>query len=1042
MAQLHLILAHDPALLLRHAADGFLDPPKATPEEPFPSPRYLLALRQGGLRDDVIRMAAEHGCKGWFDPPLCIFHELPERLGATNRRALGDFERPVLLGRILREHGRDVFDRLERPESFVDALDRLFGELRAEGISPDAYEEAAKRCRDRDDFQKSRDDELARMYRAYVSALDGAGRRDGRDAYIDVAAAVAADPEALAKRLRGRREVRFVGLQDLRGGWPALLLALRSSPAIDRVAIYSSVELDLERAGGATVTRLDEPVRLARRLFGGAPDTDSVDVIAAPDVEREVEEVALRVRELATRGVPLTKIAVVSREARPYVDLAVAALERFGVPATARRRIAHREVPVMRAVLALFEAAAEGWSRHGLVELAEQPYIGSELDATVLNFIGYRRRVQGLDGWRSALDELLSQCEERERRAASGMLDEDERRRPLPPSSRVRSARDAFAGFAAQARELDAARTLAEWIAWLRALAEDDGWGLGRRIYAIPDGRFDVARVDIAGWRGLRKIASEWSEAVRAWSALEETMDVAGFDVLLREMMTGDIPLWTTVRLGVQVLEGLAAAYRPFEHVFVIGLEAGRFPVRPPRSPVLDREDREALVAAGLPLELDDAWESRERELFRSLCACAGAKLTLSYARLDVSGREVIPSTFVDAVGDVAAVVLTEIDTSRVMTPGLPLVRSRGAAEHAHRAAKIERVRETGKPSRWNGAIEDPALVAWLAQWFGDDKLWSPTQLEQYAKCPWHYLATRLLGLEKLEDPSEQMEPIVRGSILHRALERFYRQAVKQVDGAPVLLRATEWPWIERTARRELGSAIDEAEREMWLGHPSLRPAFREELARLLLRYLAFEVQLNEDMFDSKKKKAPRMLRTGVLEQELKFEDVVLDAGGVRFRFRGTIDRVERGVDGRVASGEYLAAVDYKTTKWSTPGGGDKEAWDDDIVLQIPLYAHALEQIKPRATVARVEYRALKNRECTHSLELYRLDRSKTKLEPDPDAHEKMQGALAAVAKHVLAARRGQFPARPAESCGCPPWCEGWEICRVKGGPRPKKLGG
>ena len=75
-----------------------------------------------------------------------------------------------------------------------------------------------------------------------------------RDSLADCARQVAADPDPLAARLGGRREFRLVGLQDMRGGWHALLGALAASPAVDRVVVYSAVELDLGAAGGGSRT--------------------------------------------------------------------------------------------------------------------------------------------------------------------------------------------------------------------------------------------------------------------------------------------------------------------------------------------------------------------------------------------------------------------------------------------------------------------------------------------------------------------------------------------------------------------------------------------------------------------------------------------------------------------------------------------------------------------------------------------------------------------------------------------------------------------
>src|SRR5690606_4387569 len=139
-------------------------------------------------------------------------------------------------------------------------------------------------------------------------------------------------------------------------------------------------------------------------------------LLSAPDLPREVEAVAVEVRRLVDAGTPPHRIAVVARSARPYVDQVIRALDRVNVPATARLRHALPEVPAIRALLSLFRVASDGWERLGLVELAETPYFRARLDATVLNHIGYQRRVRGLARWRDAMDELRDAAVARERK--------------------------------------------------------------------------------------------------------------------------------------------------------------------------------------------------------------------------------------------------------------------------------------------------------------------------------------------------------------------------------------------------------------------------------------------------------------------------------------------------------------------------------------------------------------------------------------------------------------------------------------------------
>jgi hypothetical protein len=1037
MPRITLTVGRDPVRLLEEAAEGFLTPLTATPDIPFPSPTYLLALRQGGVRDDLIALAAERGVPGWFDPPLCIFHELPDWLGATDRRPAADFSRAALLAKVVRTTNGEVFARIRRIDDFLEALERLIGELVAEDVTGDALARSLEPVGIRDRFQKARDAELVSIYRRYLAELHDGGLRDGRDTLVDCAMAVRADPAKLAQRLGGRREIRFFGLNDPRGGWRVLLRALAVSPAVDRIVIYASDAIDFGPGVEVDLVYLEESESAASRLFSRSGEGDGhFGTIEAQSVEREFGEVARRIRDLADRGVPLHQMAVISRQARPYLDLVLRALRRFGIPATARRRYAYREIPVVRAILALFAAAGNGWTRGRLVDLADLPYFDHRLDSRVLNYIGFRRSIRGLDAWQQALRGLEDEAREYEGELATA---KEWREQPPPPSGRVAAARQAFQEFVTLGRSLERSRPLSAWLRLLRDFADGDPWDIETRIYRVPEDRFDLAKRDLAGWQGLRQILDEWLEAAQTWGGSDEVLGVEQFHQRLQEMLAGDVALWTETLRGVQVLEGLAAAYRSFDHVFLVGMEAGRFPLHAPRSPVIDERERAALVAADLPLDLQADWEERERNLFRVLVAGARSGLTLSYASVSATGTEVIRSAFIDALADVATEVPAIVDRSAVFTPGMPLYRTPAIASHAARVAHIERARELDTPSPYAGWVERTEILMWLEREFGDQRIWSPTQLEAYAKCPWAYFSSRLLCLEKLEDPDDEMEPTVRGSVLHDALARFFDQAVERNAGQAVFLRKSDLPWAESMLLEALDRTLATFKKTAWLGAPVLRGAKREELRRILTRYLRWEVSLHEDMFDARKRNAPRMLRTAVALHERRFDTTVLERDGVHMQYRGAVDRVEVGIDERIPDANaFVAAVDYKTTRGATPGGGDKAAWADGVVLQLPLYAYALDQLVPNVRVARVEYRSLVQPQQVHTLEFQQVNRKTSLRYPNQEDRQKFDEALEMAAEFVRRMRRGEFPVKPAPSCMCPRYCHAWDICRVAGGPKEK----
>jgi ATP-dependent helicase/nuclease subunit B len=980
-------------------------------------PPYLLALRQGGLRDDLFELAAARGVPGWFDPPVCVFHELPAWLGASELRPLGDFERAALLGSIMRAGAGPTFRG--RESAFLGAVEQLFGELRAEAVTPDAYAAAVASLGEREQFENDRDAELVRLYGAYVGELECLGRRDGRDALADTATAVHASPARLAERLGGRREIRIVGVADLRGGWRALLSALSQSPALDRIVLYLTGDLPVSPELVASTGHLPGTPLAADLLAPASERAGRVALIREPDVDRELEAVSSKVRALIDAGTPPHRIAVVSRDARPYGDFAIRALAAAGVPATARRRIAYHEIPAVRAVLTLLEAGAEAWPRHRLAELGAQPYFAGDVDTRVVNFIGYRERVAGLDSWTAALDRLLAEA----RAAEAAPADETERRARTLPAQWVERAAERFQLFTAMAAAIDGERPIAGWLEWLADWLERDPWRMQERIMRVPAERWDLVRLDLLGWRGLRAVVADWLAAERQWPGPEGVLNTGEFVLRLRTMLAGDVAVWTEMSRGVQVVEALAASHRAFDHVFLVGMNAGRFPRRAPSSLLLGERDREALHAAGLPLDTTSDWDARERGLFRALVAGATESLTLSYVRLDEAGADAIPSSFVYALQDAGRAEPAE------WRP-VPLYRSPAIAAHAFRVAAIERERATGRLSPWNGSIEDAGLRAWLAEAFGDSRLWSPTQIESYAKCPWSYFSERLLRLELHQDPDGDIDPRARGGVLHDALRRFYEAAARRAGG-PVFVETADAGWARPLLLESLAEALSGAEANVWLGHPALRDLKHAELEQLLLAFLDFEIEENRKAFDGRTT-AGRTVRTAVAEHEVTFDGISLERDGITFRFRGTMDRVEVGADDR-APGSWVAAVDYKTTIYSCPGAGQPSAWDDGVVLQVPLYAWALSVLRPGAAVARVEYRAIKQARRAHCLSLVRVGRGG--VTDGAEERARMDGALSAVARHVSRIRAGEFPATPASSCNCPPFCHAWDVCRVRGGP-------
>ncbi len=1089
MATIRLQIATAPAALLEQAVTGLFPLRSASADNPWPTLDAWLVLRQGGLRDDLHRLAAAQGVAGWFDPPVCVFGELASRWGTNPRAPLSTAERIALLTTLATRDASAVFG--DHLDAWIPPLDRLIGEWISEGITPDALTAAltghpATDAAQHDEFTARRNATIAALYSAWHHALAERQRTDPRAALVHLAADIDRHPDRFAAALGHRRDIRIVGLADLRGGWRTLLAALHRSSVVDTVTVFTSHALTLpegipdareatthERAssGSGAPSASDGAAAFARALFTSeTPTAAPVICLEAPDSAREIETIAVRVRALLDQGVPPHRIAITARDARPRIDAMADALERVGVPVTARRRTGLAHTGPARAISALLTVAIDDWSRHSMVELADSPLLSLGLDTEVLNIIGRSAPVSDAAEWSNALAALRNRCELRDRQEAGEAVPERgtadratpdrQRRQPLPPTARVIATEAAWQALSDVVATLTTSRPAADWFAWIITQLTDSRWEMGDRLQQPPAGDLPLWRTDGLARDRLIALAAEWQQAYTTMPGHDAPITVAAFASRLRLLLDEDLITHPDTGAGVIVAEALAVGWRAVDYLFVLGMSAGEFPRRVPPGALLGTNERLRLLHAGLPVDPPDAWRERERELFRVLCAAPQVQLTLSWPLMGGSGRAVPRSAFADDALLVAgraaglttdsayrsAGLLVAVRAETVCTPGFPLVtredlpgRTTGATDRAIANAHTAATREAGRTvdrSPWNGEITDPAWQEWLAERYGDQYQWSATQLETLAMCPWRWFADRLLRLERPDEPDDMLDSAERGTLLHLALQRFVEAGIAE-RGAPLYLRADDLSWASALMDRALDDAWRERSAVAWLGAESLREVARNDARAKLLGYLAYEIDWNEKSFKVNTT-SRRQIRTGAMAVERWFENVRITVNDLAFRLRGAIDRIDRGCDSDIPGSEhYLAAIDYKSSKKSTPGSGASKAWDDGIVLQVPLYAEVLQQLYPNDQLARMEYRTLNTPDTVHMLSLAPVTRTKAfvGLNPEGAQLDKKTAALESAARQVRRVRTGALPIAPTASAGCSSYCVARDICRIPGGP-------
>jgi|TARA_B100000929_G_scaffold6056_2_gene5090 hypothetical protein len=206
----------------------------------------------------------------------------------------------------------------------------------------------------------------------------------------------------------------------------------------------------------------------------------------------------------------------------------------------------------------------------------------------------------------------------------------------------------------------------------------------------------------------------------------------------------------------------------------------------------------------------------------------------------------------------------------------------------------------------------------------------SATRLKHWADCPHSYFMRYVLGVEEPEFSGDgfRISPLERGSLLHEAADRFFRDQL--ADGSPP---GPERPYSasDISSIRQFGLEVAmELESQGLVGRPLFWSRDREKLLNDLSGILRFDHQ--------------REVRGTVVATEFRFglpgSDVppvrrILPSGKV-VHFGGSVDRVERTDDGN------LVVVDYKTGKLdSYKKLGPKDPVLGGSQLQLPVYALA-----------------------------------------------------------------------------------------------------
>jgi ATP-dependent helicase/DNAse subunit B len=440
----------------------------------------------------------------------------------------------------------------------------------------------------------------------------------------------------------------------------------------------------------------------------------------------------------------------------------------------------------------------------------------------------------------------------------------------------------------------------------------------------------------------------------------------------------------------VRILSAASARTIRARHVFLAGMSEQAFPSpeRPGRL-ATEAEYRGFARAANqsgasqrkqrAAAAMEATRSQEEMLLFYEVLSSAEDSLTISYPALDERAQALPPSPYVAEIWRTfdeparGKLNISRPELSPVRRTGAPMsgpdwriqavakalekdakllagllsddrTRSLGAAVEAGlRIVHARARRESFGPAE--GILESAAAATRFAERFGPQHLWSPSQWETYAACPYKFFMQNVLGLEPLGDLVLETDFARRGSRLHQVLAGFHREW-RKVCG--------ERSWTAEEEASQFGDHLQRLIDAQITGAPSgtIDAALLELDRRQIRKWAAAH-------FDHHVKYHGDCSRLGGAMTPAHFEfrfgsrrpgDAESDPGSIQdafileiddetIRITGQIDRIDVGeIGGRTV----FNVIDYKTGKRIPLR---QEHIESGERLQLPIYVEAAQSL-------------------------------------------------------------------------------------------------
>lgn len=860
---------------------------------------------------------------------------------------------------------------------------------------------------------------------------------------------------------------RVVGREDTIGRrYQRTLEALRVIPHL-KERVYS--------AQNAT-PRHPAIVHLVDHIFQARPERcesqGAVRLIEAPDPRQETAAVLRQVKRLLLNGTPPDEILIALRDWPRYAPYFNAYGKAYGLPLALHEGESIAINPAIMALMNMLSLHEKDFPRRDLFDLLQSPYFQvpglgqtqiKQLEQISVHFLVIRGREDWLKAIQQAAEPAFFEDEDSSG-VRKALLTEEE-------SLALGEALHALFRAVTPTRQ----GSLKSYVYWLDSLIgpdeepdidetdDDDGLiSLSADVYSLhmlrrlrqkPAAIEGVVERDLAAIDALMKLLRGLMNSQRLTQVLGDTPINNRYDFLLQLRATVEHTQLNSqpIRSGKVLVTTVADARGlPHQHVFIPGLSEGIFPAPVTENPLYLDSERQRLTQQGVSLQTQ-ADRTADDGLFYELLSLA--RVSLVFSRPTIEGGSPLPAShlwrgvlavlsdadaLIDAdsvdIGDTVPIaeVAARSEALLALADGLSKGQPHDALSALHgyileangllwQRVNHARGVEFGRASRWkaydrySGFLSQPDSIAFAAEQMNPQRLWSASQLNDYGACGFRFFAKRLLKLEALEEPEEDLDAAKLGTINHAILERTY-----------AALRDRDLYIVPENLETALGLLYEIADEEF--AASPLKLGFQEttlwkQQQNGILRRLDALVRL--DFTDSPMKKIraedriPYLLEAPFSTKGGPLVEIPLNVEGKpeSLHVQGFIDRMDRIND-------EIVLVDYKTGSTPIPVK-DMQAGRN---FQMMVYLYAAQQIldaqpepdKPHH-VAGGAFWHIRNQSISGNIEL------------NTEGHAAVEEALTHISAMIADGRQGRFPVHPRKVVKgkCTHYCEYSQLCRV-----------